>query len=190
MTLARRRGHIAACVVAFGFLCNAGSIAHAESSKWWFVATVGSPIVGFVVFIDENTLQNVGNVRRAWTYSIHRTSPAPADGVYERKSFGVFDCLNKQSGTLALLEYREDGSVSKNATDAYPTMSPVAPETVGSAELDFVCAEPSARPASARELTTVTPGQLANVMMPPQPPTNTLRRPASRKNVPRVYHPH
>ncbi|MGH8337896.1 MAG: surface-adhesin E family protein [Gammaproteobacteria bacterium] len=165
----------------------------AAPPHWWWVDGSGSPQIKFLVFIDVDSIQQVGEFRHAWALTVFRTNPPRTDRVYTTKSLEQYDCQNRKVGTLYWQANDVNGDVIPGQTSAYPTMEYVAPDTVSSAKMDFVCSESSSRPSLATDLNGLDPEAAAKSMMgeaqaPPITP-QTPPRPRSRKNVPRVYHP-
>jgi hypothetical protein len=89
-----------------------------------------------------------GNIRRAWAKLVpaHHTLKLP-DNDNKRKwvSYEVsrvaFNCDEETSIFEALSVYFDDGANASVPADAYPTRwAPVAPDTIQSIEMHFVCA--------------------------------------------------
>lgn len=112
-------------------------LAHAE---WTLIKTLGDGEVK--VYIDSATIKRNGNVVEFSTlfdYATVRTlSGAPFRSATMQDEI---DCAGKQSRTLAVISHSEamaGGHVVSTAT-GYASWTPIAPKTIPSATLKFVC---------------------------------------------------
>lgn len=116
------------------------AIAQAE---WVQLASVGEGEV--TVYVDPATIKREGNVvefSALFNYATVRTlSGAPFQSATTQEEI---DCAGKQSRTLAVSSHSESmagGHIVSTATGGYVLWTPIAPETIVSALLKFVCKE-------------------------------------------------
>jgi hypothetical protein len=94
-------------------------------------------------FIDVSSLRIAGNIRRAWFKFAYKThTEKGTDGKY--KSYTVaktaFNCTEEMSRFEAVNTYLEDGTNESVPAAYYPDpWKPVAPDTVNSYEMQFIC---------------------------------------------------
>jgi len=109
-----------------------------RAAEWWYVAA-GKQVS---VFADRSSVAvsqvNGRNVIRAWAAYFNSTV---VNGYKSEKSQSYYDCSQRMSAFRSSIEYGTDGMVKNSRTlnDYQISWSPLAPDTVGEALLNFVC---------------------------------------------------
>jgi hypothetical protein len=112
----------------------------AEASEW--VSAAKTDITE--IFFDVSSIRVEGPIRRAWVKSVlkpHTTKYTGGDANKwwsETRERIAFNCSDETSREEATTVYYDDGS--NESSDGTNLWRPVAPDTVGSAEMRFICA--------------------------------------------------
>ena len=110
----------------------------ASAAEWWLVAIAKDSSH----FSDRSSIANVQvngrNVVRIWiAYYNSRTK----DGIKSAKRQTYYDCSERSSAAKSYINYGPDGSAvgSYTQSDYAISWSPIAPGTIGEANLAFAC---------------------------------------------------
>jgi len=110
----------------------------AEAAEWWAVG-IGKDAA---MFVDRESVREQvvagRKVLRAWISMHNSTSER---GVKSSKSMMYVDCTEESIGRKSYIDYSATGDVigSDTFNDYSIVWSPVAPGTLGEAELRFIC---------------------------------------------------
>jgi hypothetical protein len=121
------------------FLC--ANTAHATTSDfWWIGGNAGSTMQ---VYVDAPTIRQLDSfTKSAWITIIEEGKQAEDSKFTEERTKITFKCQDQKLSTEDIVEYKRDGSVTYSNSFPYQSFTDVVPNSVGSAELDFVCADP------------------------------------------------
>jgi hypothetical protein len=119
--------------------------ATAQASEWVsFGRARGEVLEGF---IDNSSIRVMGNVRRAWIKLIYapHTVRGFEDNAKKWQSYSVsrvaYNCIEESSRTEALNIYFDDGTtLIVPSARLQPSWESAPPDTVVSAEMQFICA--------------------------------------------------
>ena len=108
-------------------------------SLWaeWIYVTEG---VGGQLFIDTATIKRTGDNRRVWEL---RNLNEAFKGGMSMRALSIYDCKNEKKKILALsihLEPMAKGKVLESINSENSEWDYIAPRTIDSETLDFVCA--------------------------------------------------
>ncbi len=106
----------------------------AYAVDWVYITTTNT---GTVLYYDADTIQRTGNLVTVWEKWDHSRDKTVKER--EKKIRLTYDCVQRTSTNLSAIYYYPD---EKNKTFNFKTseQSFVAPETVGEATLEAVCA--------------------------------------------------
>lgn len=111
----------------------------AHAAEWWYVADSKTD----VFFMDRASVTSASpNGRRAIrVWAAWFSSVADDRGVKSQKEQRFFDCADRSTATKSYIAYAPDGAVkhSRTSEDYGLRWEPVAPGTVGEAQLVFAC---------------------------------------------------
>jgi hypothetical protein len=114
----------------------------AQAAQWILLGTPSAGPRG--IYVDASTVHVDGEIRRAWfkIVVVPGTLRGHGDDAGKWTSHVVmldeFNCREEMSRTETATFYFDDGTSA--STDSYTTQwGPVAPDTVVSAEMKFVC---------------------------------------------------
>jgi len=96
----------------------------------------------FKVFIDTESIQGFGGKVRFWQgHVFNEEQPLPSGKTFVRVSISrVVDCEGKSDSNLEAIFYGRDGAIiDKYDTRGMMNFSPVKPETISEAVLNYVC---------------------------------------------------
>ena len=113
------------------------------ASDWWFVVTGGHAPRRSIELMDKSSIRaGIGKTIRVWAQTFEEQ---PHRGVRVRKSLVEFDCLGRTSHLLSWVTYGEDLAVLSSGSSDYSEdkPDPIVPDSVGDAELSFVCGKNS-----------------------------------------------
>lgn len=105
----------------------------AFAANWVYVLTDGN---GTVRYYDSDTIQRSGKWVTVWEKWDHSRDKTIKER--ERKIRFTYDCVQRTSGNLSAFYYYPGGKIK--TFDFKNEQSPLAPETVGEAALEAVCA--------------------------------------------------
>jgi hypothetical protein len=98
-------------------------------------------------FVDVSSIRVAGNIRRAWIKSAVAPNYQKGGGEYANKwvseylTRSAFNCVDETARTEGLLVYYTDGTSYSGPAQSYPDpWSPVPPDTLQSAYMQFICA--------------------------------------------------
>ena len=95
---------------------------------------------GTVIWIDLGSLNGDQAIRSAWVrYNYPR---AERDGVLIALELTSFQCQDRMSGTTSTVTYGAGDRVIASRTYSFPNWSPATPDSIGEAQLNFVCSYP------------------------------------------------
>ncbi|MCW2349915.1 hypothetical protein [Sphingobium sp. B12D2B] len=115
-----------------GLLALAPMAAQARSSQWWFVAQGADR----VLFVDVGSIKREGDIVRYQASQVIRDPNDPAALI---RAYMVTDCKKRtESWDMAMRYDAEDQRLDETAV-RFPTEA-VLPDTIGDAQLQFVCA--------------------------------------------------
>lgn len=123
-------------------LLVASSTARAQAE--WVPVPLSNP--NKVVLIDNNSLYVSGTVRRAWFKYVMPLHAVKGPGTYQDRFLAytlmrvAFDCEQKNSKTDAAQWFFEDGTNKVTTISPPPEWTPVAPESMADALLNYICA--------------------------------------------------
>ena len=106
----------------------------ASAADWKKVA---SSDTGTVNYVDAGSIRRDGIFVTAWLLedlAHDRTSSAR-----QKKFMMIFNCRDRQMASKSWVEYAPSGEVVSNGTNSRLTWKPAVPDTVGEAEINFVC---------------------------------------------------
>ena len=105
----------------------------AFAANWVYVLTDSN---GTVIYYDADTIQRSGKWVTVWEKWDHSRDKTKKER--EKKIRVTYDCVQRTSGNLSAFFYYPDGKIK--TFDLNNEQSPLAPETVGEAALEAVCA--------------------------------------------------
>jgi hypothetical protein len=119
--------------------------ATAQASEW---VSLGKSDNGKTeTFIDVSSIRVTGEVRRAWIKNVNApqtskgVNPYPNKWVREMVGHFLFNCGEETNRVEAATVYYEDGTNGTGPAEISPSpWRPVAPDTVGSTNMQFICA--------------------------------------------------
>lgn len=115
-----------------GLLALAPTAAQAGSSQWWFVAQGADR----VLFVDVGSIEREGDIVRYQASQVIRDPDNPAALI---RAYMVTDCkMRTESWDMAIRYGADDQRLDETAV-SFPTEA-VLPDTIGDAQLQFVCA--------------------------------------------------
>jgi hypothetical protein len=106
----------------------------AAASPWWYVDRG----VNRVLFIDAGSIEREGNIV---TYSSKNVIRDEADAAAMTSDFMRADCGKRQLGRLGIQRFSRDDKVIDTSTSRTAEMMEVPAESLGDAELQFVCSD-------------------------------------------------
>jgi len=116
----------------------------AEASEW---VSVGMSVHKIEIFIDVSSIRVTGGIHRAWVKLVHHNHDQRGNGDDAGKwlshsvSRDAFNCTEETTRAEALTWYFEDGTNHVVSPASYPDpWRPVAPDTIDSATMQFICA--------------------------------------------------
>jgi len=126
-----------------GCIAVLSTTARAQADRW---VAVGTDADG-IIYLDQTTVQMDGPIRTVWFKSVY----SPPRQVLDMKlattlEHDQFDCTNRTTLLMTYVMKDSKDSVLATGPRTRNPPLPVAPETIGEVELNFVC-----------RLTTVTP---------------------------------
>ena len=110
----------------------------ASAAEWWLVATTNDSSH----FSDRSSMTTVRvagkNVVRIWNAYFNSTT---VDGIRSVKVQNYYDCADRSSAQKSYIQYRPDGTSARSYTEGDYTLrwAPMAPGTIGEANLEFAC---------------------------------------------------
>ena len=118
----------------------------ALAAQWTFVAR--SEGGKHERYIDVSSIRVTGDIRRAWFKSVYAAHVAKDDSGSDANKWWsstvglrAYNCSEGTSRFEAQTVYYEDGTNYSDPSSAFPTpWEPVVPDTVRSAEMQFICA--------------------------------------------------
>jgi hypothetical protein len=128
-------------------LCLMGQAAAgpASAEDYWAVADNPSSFA----FVDASTISDRGGgVTSAWVFVVDEGAEIAKDGYKENRTLAYFSCSGKQYAVKALVTYNEEGDNVQTVNNDEIQWKDIPPGTFGSAELSFVCSEPSLWPSN------------------------------------------
>lgn len=139
MAYARKiRSVYATIVISISAIAAQSAIA----ADWWWIDVSGHKPTRDVIFIDKETIKKttIGKVD-AWEEDYHESTQN--DGAKSSKVLFEYDCNVRTVSMISYIDYDTNGNViSNNTVPSYSRpASPVAPDTIGEAELEFVCGD-------------------------------------------------
>jgi hypothetical protein len=93
--------------------------------------------------VDVSSIRVAGAIRWAWVKFLYapRTHGSPEHWWASDMSREAFNCADETHRREALTVYYEDGTNGSDPAANYPTQwQPVLPDTIGNAEMQFICA--------------------------------------------------
>ena len=108
------------------------TVALAGPSQWWFVAQGADR----VLFVDVGSIQREGDIVRYQASQVIRDPDNPAALI---RAFMLTDCKKRTEGWEMVMRYGADDQRLDETAISYPTEA-VMPDTIGDAQLHFVCA--------------------------------------------------
>jgi hypothetical protein len=104
----------------------------AGSSQWWFVAQGADR----VLFVDVGSIERSGDIVRYQASQVIRDPNNPAALI---RAFMVTDCKKRTESWNMAMRYGADDQRLDETAVSFPTEA-VIPDTIGDAQLQFVCA--------------------------------------------------
>ena len=145
-------------------------ITPAIASAWWLVSNNNYDNYDF---IDVEQLESTDKTVDFWSYAF---LPKNDKSLKSMKRHKVIDCLNKTYFFKTIVLYSKDGSI--NAGPSEGIVQDIVPDTIGDAELKFVCAPASTRPnfGEQMEISPETYVSLIRATAPRSPKLDAPRR--------------
>lgn len=131
----------------------------ANAARWWYVNQGQDR----VMLIDVASIASDKGVLTYWNTQV--IADGADDGVRMVKSLMQADCAKSRGGWAMIVRYDRDDRQLDVDSLAKPTMAPVTPNTLGQAELDFVCATPEARDAGGAFPVEIDPRTFADALI-------------------------
>ena len=113
--------------------------APASAAEWWYVNRGEDR----VMLVDVASIASQRGVLTYWNNQI--IADGAEDGVRMIKSFMRADCAKSRGGWAMMVRYDRDDHQMNVDSLAKPQMAATTPNTLGAAELAFVCASDAAR---------------------------------------------
>jgi hypothetical protein len=132
---------------------------NAGAAQWWYVNQGQDR----VMLIDVASIASDRGVLTYWNTQV--IADGADDGVRMVKSLMRADCAKSRGGWTMIVRYdRDDRQIDVDSL-AKPAMAAVTPNTLGQAELDFVCATPDAREAAGGFALEIDPRTFADALI-------------------------
>lgn len=132
---------------------------NADAAQWWYVNQGQDR----VMLIDTASIASNKGVLTYWNTQV--IADGADDGVRMIKSLMRADCAKSRGGWAMIVRYDRDDRQLNVDSLAKPAMATVTPNTLGQAELDFVCATPDARDAAGAFPVEIDPRTFADALM-------------------------
>lgn len=131
----------------------------AHAAQWWYVNQGQDR----VMLIDIASIASDKGVLTYWNTQV--IADGADDGVRMIKSLMRADCAKSRGGWAMIVRYDGDDRQINVDSLAKPAMAAVEPNTLGEAELDFVCATPDAREAGGAFAVEIDPRTFADALI-------------------------
>ena len=134
-----RRLRAASGLAALALIGVLAVAAPASAAQWWYVSRGEDR----VMFVDVASIEAQRGVLTYWNSQV--IADGAEDGVRMIKSFMRADCAKSRGGWAMMVRYDRDDHQLNVDSLAKPQMAATTPDTLGAAELAFVCASDAAR---------------------------------------------
>jgi hypothetical protein len=115
----------------------------AQATEW---VSLGKPDNNQEIFVDVSSIRLGGAIRRAWIKGVYAPHTMKGGGKYANKwetetmSHFVFDCGEETVSIESGIAYFDDETSFSTTPGTAMATRPVAPDTVFSVEMRFICA--------------------------------------------------
>lgn len=131
----------------------------ASAAQWWYVNQGQDR----VMLIDTASIASSKGIVSYWNTQV--IADGADDGVRMIKSLMRADCAKSKGGWAMIVRYdRDDRQINVDSLGK-PVLAAVTPNTLGQAELDFVCATPDAREAAGAFPVEIDPRTFADALI-------------------------
>lgn len=114
----------------------------ATSPAWAEWVEIGSSSGGKTYYIDPATIRKDGNLRKVWALTNYKKRES--SGEMSSRSKREYDCINERYRILSLSTHSglmAEGEILSIGSYRPWEWDDIAPETIGQAYLEFVCAQ-------------------------------------------------